>query len=84
MSRRLRGNNGYRIKRGENRIGWLLVSPYILFGAVFFLIPLIWTLYLAFTDWNLISPRYSYVGVTNFVKAVSDAKVVAYDNRTPR
>ena len=75
MSRRLRGNNGYRIKRGENRIGWLLVSPYILFGAVFFLIPLIWTLYLAFTDWNLISPRYSYVGVTNFVKAVSDAKV---------
>ncbi len=62
-------------RRNDNRVGWILISPYLVFGAVFFLIPLLWTLYLAFTDWNLISPKYHFVGIGNFVKTVADPKV---------
>lgn len=67
--------NFIRVKKRENRLGWLLISPYLIFGAVFFLIPLIWTLYLAFTDWNLISPKYNIVGIQNFLDALADTKV---------
>lgn len=63
------------IKKGENRVGWILISPYLVFGAVFFLIPLLWTLYLAFTDWNLISPKYNFVGISNFIDAITDSGV---------
>lgn len=67
---------GYRRnKQSENRLGWVLVLPYLIFGAVFFLIPLIWTLYLSFTDWNLISPSYSFTGIRNFLNAIQDPKV---------
>lgn len=63
------------MKSRENRTGWLLMSPYILFGTVFFLIPLLWSLFLSFTNWNLISPNYSIVGFKNFIKAIGDPKV---------
>ena len=62
------------VRRRENRQGWILISPYLLFGAIFFLIPLIWTLYLGFTNWNLISPQYDFVGIQNFLDAVADPK----------
>lgn len=75
MSVRKKMKGAGRIKRGESRTGWFLISPYLVFGVVFFLIPLIWTLYLAFTDWNLISPKYEFVGISNFIEAISDAKV---------
>lgn len=70
------GKNGRTgVRRGETRTGWILVSPYLVFGMVFFLIPLVWTFYLAFTDWNLISPKYNFVGISNFIRAVQDPKV---------
>lgn len=75
MSGRKKVKGAGRVKRGETRTGWLLISPYLVFGMVFFLIPLIWTLYLAFTNWNLISPDYEFVGISNFVKAIGDVKV---------
>lgn len=53
----------------------MLISPYLIFGVVFFLIPLAWTFYLAFTDWNLISPKYEFVGISNFIQILKDVKV---------
>jgi multiple sugar transport system permease protein len=50
-------------------LGWLFASPYLLYAVVFFLIPLVWSLFLSVTDWNLISPTYSFVGVENYVEA---------------
>lgn len=62
-------------KSSEHKIGWALSAPYLVFGLVFFLIPLVWSLFLSFTDWNLISPQYKMVGFSNFLKAVADAKI---------
>ena len=63
--------------KGENRLGWLFASPYLLYTFVFFLIPLVWSFYLAFTDWNLIAPTYNFVGFTNFIDAVKHPGVQA-------
>jgi multiple sugar transport system permease protein len=57
--------------------GWLLTSPYLLYSLVFFLIPLGWSLWLVFTNWNLISPRIDFIGLENFVKAFKSARVHA-------
>lgn len=58
-------------------LGWLYTSPYLLYGIVFFAIPLIWSLYLAFTDWNLIAPTYNFVGLKNFIEAINHPGVQA-------
>lgn len=50
-------------------LGWLFASPYLLYAIVFFLIPLVWSLFLSVTDWNLISPTYSFVGIENYAEA---------------
>jgi multiple sugar transport system permease protein len=56
--------------------GWLLSSPYLIFSLVFFLLPLIWSLYLIFLSWNLISPVRTFVGFNNFVEAFRSASVI--------
>lgn len=65
------------MNKKNNRLGWLFVSPYLIYTLIFFLIPLIWAMYLAFTDWNLISPDYNFVGFDNFIKAFSSESVRA-------
>ncbi len=60
-----------------NGTGWLFASPYLLYGIVFFAIPLIWSMYLSFTDWNLISPVYYFKGFDNFIEAVKHPGVQA-------
>jgi multiple sugar transport system permease protein len=56
--------------------GWLLSSPYVLFTLVFFLIPLAWSIYLIFLNWNLISPVRQWVGLGNFVEALRSSAVL--------
>lgn len=55
--------------------GWLLASPYLLFTLIFFFIPLIWSLFLVFQNWNLISPTPTFVGLANFQEALSSPRV---------
>ncbi|MCD7034516.1 sugar ABC transporter permease [Metabacillus sp. GX 13764] len=65
------------MKSKGNTMGWLFASPYLLYGIVFFLIPLLWSLQLSITDWNLISPEYAYKGIENYVKALQNPGVQA-------
>lgn len=59
------------IDKRNDKLGWIFSSPYLIFGLVFFLGPLVWSLYLSFTDWDLIAPEYDYVGLDNFLKAMA-------------
>lgn len=59
----------------QGRLGWLFASPYLLYALVFFLIPLVWSLFLSFTDWNLISPTFSFVGIENYTEALKSQGV---------
>ncbi|MGG1678175.1 carbohydrate ABC transporter permease [Neobacillus sp. NRS-1170] len=53
----------------QGRLGWLFASPYLLYAVVFFLIPLVWSLFLSMTDWNLIAPTFTFVGFDNYMEA---------------
>lgn len=55
--------------------GWLLASPYLLFTLIFFFIPLLWSLFLVFQNWNLISPTPTFVGLANFQEALASPRV---------
>ncbi|MGX7393397.1 carbohydrate ABC transporter permease [Carnobacterium mobile] len=57
------------MKKMNNKLGWSFSSPYIIFTAIFFLLPLGWSLWLAVTDWDMMSPNVNFVGVGNFIKA---------------
>jgi len=58
------------MERPNNRLGWLFTSPYLIYSVVFFVVPLVWSLYLSITDWDLIAPEYHFVGLGNFLDAL--------------
>jgi multiple sugar transport system permease protein len=57
-------------KRGFS--GWLFSSPWIIIFLLFWLVPLIYSLFLGFTDYRLLKADYNWVGFDNFVKLFSD------------
>ncbi len=63
------------MKKNQGWLGWLFASPYLLYSIVFFLIPLVWSLFLSVTDWNLISPTYNFVGIGELRRGTSKARV---------
>lgn len=63
------------MRKNQGWLGWLFASPYLLYAIIFFLIPLVWSLFLSVTDWNLISPTYSFVGLENYAEALKSQGV---------
>jgi multiple sugar transport system permease protein len=63
------------MRKNQGWLGWLFASPYLLYAIIFFLIPLVWSLFLSVTDWNLISPTYSFVGLENYTEALKSQGV---------
>ncbi len=52
-------------------IPYLMVSPYLLHFFVFVLFPVVFSLFLMFFRWNIISPM-EYIGLQNFYKLFQD------------
>lgn len=65
------------MKKQNNKLGWLFTSPYLIFTLIFFLLPLLWSVWLAVTDWNMISPRINFVGLDNFIAAFRNPAIQA-------
>lgn len=59
------------------RLGWLFASPYLIYTLIFFVIPMVWAAFLSFTNWNIISPEYEFVGFRNFMEALTSDTVKA-------
>ena len=59
-----------RRARQENITGWLWASPWILGFFLWTLGPMVWSLYLAFTRYNISQPA-EWTGLSNFVTALS-------------
>ncbi|QBD77118.1 sugar ABC transporter permease [Ktedonosporobacter rubrisoli] len=55
--------------------GWSLASPYLIFTIIFFVIPLLWSIFLVFQNWNLISPTPQFIGLANFQEALTSPRV---------
>ncbi|MGE7545797.1 carbohydrate ABC transporter permease [Sporosarcina newyorkensis] len=58
----------------ENAIGYALLIPSIIIFAVFTFWPILYTVYLSFFDWNMISPTKEFVGLNNYIEVLSDPK----------
>ena len=50
---------------------YLLVSPYLVFVAVFVLFPVIFSFILTFNKWNIIAPM-KFIGVDNYIRLFHD------------
>ncbi|MEK4306302.1 MULTISPECIES: carbohydrate ABC transporter permease [Oceanobacillus] len=58
----------------ENAFGYLLLIPSIIIFAVFTFWPFIYTIYLSFFEWNMISPTKEFVGLKNYTEVLSDPR----------
>lgn len=64
----------------DKKWGWLFVAPYILGLCIFFVIPVAFSLYYSFTDYNMVSEP-NFVGLKNYIKALTDPDIwEAYRN----
>lgn len=52
--------------------GWLLFLPWILTFAIFWLFPLIYSLYLSLTDYRLLSNETTWIGLDNYARLFAD------------
>ncbi|MFT8812006.1 MAG: sugar ABC transporter permease, partial [Liquorilactobacillus satsumensis] len=48
------------------------LAPTAIILLVFMIIPIIYTLYLSFFDWNLIAPTKDFVGLENYISIFTD------------
>lgn len=55
----------------ESLAGYLFASPFILGFLIFFAFPMVYSAWLVFQDWDLLSPP-RYAGLKNIVKLVED------------
>lgn len=54
--------------------GWVFVTPYIVGLLLFFLIPVIFSIYVSFTKYNLFNPP-EFVGLRNYIELFSDKEI---------
>jgi len=56
-----------KLERSENVSAYLFLLPWIIGVVVFLLLPLVMSLYAAFTRWTIIDPPPRWIGLDNFV-----------------
>lgn len=59
----------------RRREGWLLVAPAIVLILALSIYPLIYSLWLAFHQWDLQTPAHPFVGLENFSAAIRDNRM---------
>jgi len=57
--------------RRKGLLPYLLVSPYLIFVAVFVVFPVLFCFFLTFNKWNIISPM-SFIGIDNYTRLIHD------------
>ncbi|WP_400164475.1 carbohydrate ABC transporter permease [Brevibacillus sp. TJ4] len=65
---------GIRRRSRENWKAYCLLFPSIVIFAIFMFWPFLYTIYLSFFDWNMISPTKEFVGLKNYMDLLSDPK----------
>ncbi|MFK4998548.1 hypothetical protein ACI2OX_18185 [Bacillus sp. N9] len=50
----------------------ILLLPAAIFFGLFVFWPLLYTFYLSFFDWNMISPKKTFVGLDNYIAIFKD------------
>lgn len=68
------------MNKNHQKWGWVFVSPFLIGFLVFTLIPLLFSIYISFTKYNLFNPP-DWVGLKNYIKAFNHPELwVAFRN----
>ena len=71
------------VSKSNRRIGWLLLTPVLVFFAVLNILPTLWMLGLSFYDYTLTSYKPpSFTGLTNYLDFVKNEQLSASVSRT--
>jgi len=62
---------GITLRTRESIIGWLFVSPITIGFLIFFIGPLVAVVGYSLTEWNLLTQQSTFVGMENYVDALS-------------
>ena len=65
LSRRI--GRGFKYNRAETRLAWVMVSPWLVGFLIFTAFPMIASLVLSFTEWDILTPP-EFVGLENYHK----------------
>ena len=65
------GGRGLSLRQKEAGIGWLFVSPALIGFSIFTFGAILYSLYLSFTDYNLLSKPH-WVGLKNYIRAFTE------------
>ena len=63
---------GWMRRHEEARFAWLSLAPALTFFAVFVGFPVVYSFYLSFHDWNMMTPRPDWVGLENYTALLRD------------
>ncbi len=64
-----------RLKAGEWRDGWLFATPFVIGFILFWLGPMLYSLFIVTQDWNLLS-KPEFVGMGNIIRLFNDPLLV--------
>ena len=62
----------------KERVAWLFLAPHLIIFTIFFLIPVVFGIYVSFTDWNLFNTP-TFVGFDNYNKLFFDSSSIFYE-----
>ena len=63
---------GRQSRQGGNLVGWAFLAPFLVFFALFMVWPILFGIYLSFTDQSLAGTGGSLVGFANYAEALTD------------
>lgn len=63
-----------RSQSKKNSIMFAFTLPTVILYTIFFLVTMLIGVYYSFTDWNGISKDYTFVGLKNYVKVLTDER----------
>jgi multiple sugar transport system permease protein len=66
----------YSLEKSKMRAGAAMAAPSIVLLFVFVIWPILRSLVMSFTDWNLLTNESSFVGMGNYLKALGDERFV--------
>ena len=67
-------------RHGENILGWVMAAPWLIGFACFTVGPMVISLGLSLTDWNLLSPA-KFAGLANYRRMLFEDKLVVHSVR---
>lgn len=76
MQKAMKNGKRGRLKKGETRTALLFAAPAMIPMLVFWIYPIFRSLFISLTDWDYISPTYSFVWFENYISIFDSSSFV--------